>query len=118
MTKGRFRVGLDMSRQAYYLKMFLTIYKNMIESVFLKKNDSRSFYLVSKNNSIIKALEKHSLTQFKVLNDICIVDYPEKINRFELNYNLLSIKYNLRLFLKTFASSHIQSITSIYDSAN
>ena len=107
-----------MSRQTYYIKLFLSIYKGITESIFFKKNDPRSLYITLKNNTIINALEKHSITQFKLLNDICVVDYPEKANRFEINYNLLSIKYNFRIFLKTFVSSHIQSVASIYSSAN
>lgn len=107
-----------MNRQNYYLKLFLSIYRNIIEAVFLKKTDQKSLYVISSNNLIVKSLEKHSLTQFKLLNDICVVDYPEKTNRFEVNYNLLSVKYNFRVFLKTFVASHIQSLTSIYSSAD
>jgi NADH/F420H2 dehydrogenase subunit C len=107
-----------MNRQAYYLKTFLTLYKKLTNAIFYKKSDKNSLYIISKDNSIVYNLEKNSLTQFKLLNDICVVDYPEKVTRFEINYNLLSVKYNFRLFIKTFAPLYIQSLTYIYDSAN
>jgi NADH/F420H2 dehydrogenase subunit C len=107
-----------MSLQSYYIKTFLTLYKKLISSIFYKKADPKTLFLTSKDNSIIYSLEKNSLTQFKVLNDICVVDYPEKSTRFELSYNLLSVKYNFRVFIKTFTNSYIKSITGIYDSAD
>lgn len=107
-----------MSRQSYYVKMLLTIYKKLVSSIFTKKSSQDTIFIVSKDNRITYSLEKNSLMQLKLLNDICVVDYPEKINRFELNYNLLSVKYSFRIFLKTFTQSYIQSLTRIYNSAN
>jgi NADH:ubiquinone oxidoreductase subunit C len=119
VTKGCVRVRLiKMSRQSYYVKMLLTIYKKLVSSIFTKKSSQDTVFIVSKDNKITYSLEKNSLMQFKLLNDICVVDYPEKINRFELNYNLLSVKYSFRIFLKTFTQSYIQSLTHIYNSAN
>ena len=38
--------------------------------------------------------------QFKLLVDICGVDFPERKKRFEVVYNLLSIKHNRRVRVK------------------
>merc|ERR1711907_673565 len=38
--------------------------------------------------------------QFKTLIDIIAVDFLNNHNRFELVYSLLSIRYNLRIFIK------------------
>ncbi|MGE0716098.1 MAG: NADH-quinone oxidoreductase subunit C [Alphaproteobacteria bacterium] len=38
---------------------------------------------------------------FKVLVDLCGVDYPERPERFDVVYNLLSLKHNLRIRVKT-----------------
>jgi len=40
-------------------------------------------------------------TQYKILVDITAVDYPSRILRFEVVYNLLSLHYNARLRIKT-----------------
>ena len=64
-------------------------------------------------------LRDHTNCQFKVLIDICGVDYPEKEARFEVVYNLLSIKYNSRIRVKVAVDelTPIDSVTSIYNSA-
>jgi NADH:ubiquinone oxidoreductase subunit C len=55
----------------------------------------------------------------KSLIDIICVDYPERKNRFELNYSLLSIKYNIRVHIKTFIDEVTlnSSVTDIYPNA-
>jgi NADH:ubiquinone oxidoreductase subunit C len=72
------------------------------------------------NYKIIKFLSKHQLLSFKVLADICGIDYPEKKNRFEVVYNLLSLNTNFRLTVTTSLREGISllSITSIYKGAN
>lgn len=39
--------------------------------------------------------------QYKVLSDMTAVDFPERPDRFELVYNLLSVRYNSRIRVKT-----------------
>jgi len=45
-------------------------------------------------------LKNSKFTQFKILLDIIAIDFLNNYNRFELVYSLLSIRYNLRLFIK------------------
>ena len=54
------------------------------------------FYL----NRILFFLKNSKFTQFKILLDIIAIDFLNNYNRFELIYNLLSIRYNLRIFVK------------------
>jgi NADH-quinone oxidoreductase subunit C len=56
---------------------------------------------------------------YKMLVDICGVDYPERDERFEVVYNLLSLKHNRRLRVKVSATeeSAVPSIASIYSTA-
>lgn len=58
--------------------------------------------------------------QFKQLIDLCGVDYPERVERFEVVYHLLSLKYNLRIRIKvtTDEETSVPSITNIYSVAN
>ena len=57
---------------------------------------------------------------FKVLVDICGADYPERETRFEVVYNLLSVKHNLRARVKvmTDEATPVPSVTGVYSSAN
>ena len=57
---------------------------------------------------------------FKVLVDICGADYPERETRFEVVYNLLSVKHNRRARVKvmTDETTPVPSVTGVYSSAN
>lgn len=56
---------------------------------------------------------------FKQLVDICGVDYPERSERFEVVYNLLSLKHNQRVRLKisTDEATPVPSATGVFRSA-
>lgn len=64
-------------------------------------------------------IKNHTNTQFKILLDIVVVDYPLKKERFELIYVFLSISRNTRLLLKSRLTSlsAISSITQCYSAA-
>jgi NADH-quinone oxidoreductase subunit C len=77
------------------------------------------------------AVDRASLTQaleflrddpqcrFNVLCDICGVDYPERLLRFEVVYNLLSLGLNQRIRLKTETDEEhpVPSAVGLYSSA-
>jgi NADH dehydrogenase (ubiquinone) Fe-S protein 3 len=65
-------------------------------------------------------LKYHVLSQFKVLTLISAVDYLHKKDRFELNYELLSIRFNNRIRIKTKLNEvlGINSCEFVYSSAN
>jgi len=69
---------------------------------------------------IILFLKNHENCLFKVLIDIFAVDYPNKEQRFELVYCLLSTKYNSRVKVKTFVDEFtpVESIVDLYQAAN
>ena len=56
---------------------------------------------------------------FAMLVDICGVDYPDRAERFDVVYNLLSLKHNLRIRLKvaTEEETPVPSAVSIYSAA-
>lgn len=85
-------------------------------------NKKKEIHVLVSNIYLFKLLyilKKNTNLLFKTLIDIICVDYPERINRFELNYNLLSLKYNLRINVKTYIDeiSLNDSITKIYPNA-
>lgn len=79
--------------------------------------------LISPSNSIynvIKFLKNHTQSQFNQLSEITCIDYPYKLNRFELIYIFLSLKYNIRIIISTFVDEYqyIESISLLYKNAN
>jgi len=49
---------------------------------------------------VLRFLKDDSQCLFKTLVDLCGVDYPDREQRFEVVYNLLSVKQNLRMRVK------------------
>ncbi|MGH6662685.1 MAG: NADH-quinone oxidoreductase subunit C [Rhodospirillales bacterium] len=58
--------------------------------------------------------------QFKLLVDICGADYPEREQRFEVVYNLLSLTHNNRIRVKvaTDEQTPVPSATGVFSAAN
>lgn len=56
---------------------------------------------------------------FKILTDLTAVDYPQREERFELVYNLLSVKFNQRIRVKALADETrlVPSVTGVYNAA-
>ena len=69
---------------------------------------------------VLKLLRDDVNTQFKLVMDICGVDYPESEERFCVVYNLLSLPHNLRLRIKVWTSESVPvpSVSSVYSAAN
>ena len=74
----------------------------------------------SQLKSTLKVLRDFSLTQYKILSSISVVDYPSRKLRFEVVYLLLSPFYSTRIRIKTLIDeiTPLPSITNIYPSAN
>ena len=76
------------------------------------KNELCIYISTKKIIPIFFFLKNHSHCQFKILSDIVAIDYINNKERFNIVYNLLSIRFNLRLQVKiTF--NEIQTIDSI-----
>ncbi|HXZ02687.1 MAG TPA: NADH-quinone oxidoreductase subunit C [Stellaceae bacterium] len=56
---------------------------------------------------------------FKLLADLCGVDYPDRAERFEVVYNLLSLKLNQRIRVKLAVDEEqaVPSVVSVYSAA-
>lgn len=72
--------------------------------------------------AVIKALtflRDDQNCQFKQLVDICGVDFPAREERFEVVYNLLSIKHNQRIRVKLSVGEDepVVSVASVFSSA-
>jgi len=69
---------------------------------------------------VLNFLKDDKVFQFKQLIDICGVDYPNRIDRFEIVYHLLSLSLNQRIRVKLSVNDGdtVPSIVSIFDAAN
>jgi NADH-quinone oxidoreductase subunit C len=58
--------------------------------------------------------------QFKQLMDVTAVDHPDREARFDIVYNMLSLKHNQRVRVKLAAdaSTLVPSVTAVFSSAN
>ncbi|KZZ89594.1 NADH-ubiquinone oxidoreductase subunit [Ascosphaera apis ARSEF 7405] len=68
---------------------------------------------------VISFLQKHTNAEYTSISDITAVDFPTRDQRFEIVYNFLSVRYNSRIRVKTYAdeATPVPSITSLYDGA-
>ncbi len=78
--------------------------------------------LTTQASSIIKVLtllRDHTNCLFKMLVDVCGVDYPEREQRFEVVYHLLSVKHNqrIRVKVKTDEATPVPSVVGLFRSA-
>lgn len=91
-----------------------------IADVFLKNDEL--IVLASRGNllGVIGFLRDNEKCQFTQLIDICGVDFPERIQRFEVVYNLLSVRKNLRIRVKTTTDekSTVPSCVDLFPAAN
>jgi NADH/F420H2 dehydrogenase subunit C len=103
----------------YYIVLMLGKYINKIQ---LKKGEYNLYLNTEKDLDKVIYFFKYNInTQLKLLMDICGIDYMEKYkNRFEISYNLLSVKYWIRLHIKIHINEFIpvNSLIKIFKSAN
>ncbi len=69
--------------------------------------------------SVLKFLRDDPQCKFSCIIDLCGVDYPERENRFEVVYHLLSLKQNIRVRVKidTDEDTPVPSCVSVYPGA-
>ena len=68
---------------------------------------------------VLRFLRDDPKCRFSVLCDVCGVDYPDRPQRFDVVYNLLSVSLNqrIRLKLETDEEQPVASATALYSSA-
>jgi len=71
-------------------------------------------------SGVMQLLRDDTECLFETLIDVCGVDYPERTERFEVVYHLLSMKLNqrVRVKLSTDEDTAVASIVEIFPSAN
>lgn len=102
----------------YFYNSFFTNIVNLIQiktekELFLKINN---YFLIF----ISLFLKLNNFLQYKILNDLIIIDYPNRKKRYQIIYYFLSIINNMKLFVffDIEETKFVPSMTTIYDSSN
>jgi NADH-quinone oxidoreductase subunit C len=68
---------------------------------------------------VMRFLRDDPACRFTIMIDLCGVDYPDRVERFEVVYHLLSLKLNHRIRVKvaTDEETPVPSITGLYSAA-
>ncbi len=68
---------------------------------------------------VLSFLRDDTNCQFKCLMDVCGVDFPDREERFDVVYNLLSLRHNqrIRVRLTTDEQTPVPSVTGVFSSA-
>ncbi len=74
----------------------------------------------SKITDVLTFMKDDPACLFKVLVDICGVDYPQRDKRYDVVYHLLSLTHNQRIRIKVHTNSEdfIPSVVNIYSTAS
>lgn len=90
-----------------------------LKSIKISSNEIEVQISKEKMVSLFSFLQNHTWTQFKVLSDIITIDYPSRSDRFDIVYQLLSLRYNVRLniLVTTDELKPLSSISSLYEGA-
>ncbi len=91
-----------------------------IENIQIFNNE---LIIATNSKNVLKVLfflKTHTNCQYKILSSIAGVDYPEKKKRFEIVYEILSIRYNSRIRVKISVDeiTPVESATNLYRAAD
>ncbi|KAI1074185.1 hypothetical protein F5B20DRAFT_564484 [Whalleya microplaca] len=69
---------------------------------------------------VFSFLKYNTAAEFTQVSTVTAVDFPTRDQRFEIVYNLLSVRHNARIRVKTYAdeATPVPSITPLFDGAN
>lgn len=94
--------------------------QGMSASANIQNGNELTLNVPAKNIAQVLAFLRDDVRcQFKILTDICGVDFLDREKRFEVVYNLLSIKYNHRIRVKISVGEEelVPTATSVYSAA-
>ncbi|KAF8429745.1 NADH dehydrogenase iron-sulfur protein 3 mitochondrial precursor, partial [Tirmania nivea] len=103
-----------------YGRYLLSCLPKYIQQFSVWKDELTIYIPPSAVPPVFSFLKNHTAAQFTQVSDIAGVDYPTRQFRFEVVYNLLSVRHNSRIRVKTYAdeATPVPSICDLYDGAN
>lgn len=102
-----------------FLYLLLDLSPKCIYNVFIERNEFEvridKRYVVQ----FLSILKNHTWTQYKAISDISAIDYPGREFRFDVVYQLLSLRYNARVnvIAATRELSPMNSVSGVYKAA-
>ena len=70
-------------------------------------------------DKVLEFLRNDPNCKFEILCDVCGVDYPTRLKRFDVVYNLLSLRHNQRIIkAETDARTPVPSVVGLFPTAN
>jgi len=88
-----------------YQKICIKHLKNILPVILSSGYNDQTLVLTVKPDDlffVLSSLKLHKNTQYTLLTAISGVDYPYRKKRFEVAYELLSLRFNSRIRVKTF----------------
>ncbi|CDS07066.1 hypothetical protein LRAMOSA09589 [Lichtheimia ramosa] len=103
-----------------YGQYLISAMPKYIQQFSVYKDELTVYVAPSALEPVMLFLRDHTNCQFKSVQDITGVDYPSREHRFEVVYNMLSMRYNARIRVKTYASetSPVPSMVPHFSVAN
>ena len=117
-------VNLKKSNKNNTLKIISNILDTVVDKNDYKLEFKNGLYLLTLQQSMLlnaaKVLKENEKLKFNQFIDLTAVDYPNKKNRFEMVYILLSVEFNFRIIIKFFINENesVDSITNLFPAAN
>lgn len=103
-----------------YGRYVITALPKFVQKFSVWKDELTLFIPPTAVIPVLTFLKDHTAAQYKAVMDVTAVDFPSRTNRFEVVYNMLSVRYNARIRVKTYASetSPVPSIARLFEGAN
>ncbi|CEJ04324.1 Putative NADH-ubiquinone oxidoreductase 30.4 kDa subunit, mitochondrial [Rhizopus microsporus] len=113
-----FKSGNDQLHE--YGQYLMSVMPKFIQQFSVSKDELCLYVAPTALLQVMQFLRDHTNAQFKSVMDITAVDFPSRENRFEVVYNMLSMRYNGRIRVKTYASeiSPVPSVVPLFSGAN
>ena len=117
-------INLIKSNKNNTLKVISNILDAAVDKDDYELEFKNELYLLNLKQSMLikvaKILKENEKLKFNQLIDLTAVDYPNKKNRFEMVYILLSVEFNFRIIIKFFINENesVDSITNLFPAAN
>ena len=117
-------VSLIKSNKNNTLKIISSVLDTVVDENDYNLEFKNGLYLLNINQfmlmKVVKILKENEKLKLNQFIDLTAVDYPNKENRFEMIYILLSVKFNFRIIIKFFINENasVDSITNLFPAAN
>ena len=95
-----------------YSKYLMNTVPKYIKKIKIFQNEICLYSDFNSINPLVYFLKNHLNCKFSQMVDICGVDYINRKKRFYVIYNLLSLRFNLRIRIKV-ATNEVQPIPSV-----